>query len=252
MAASRPNAGIARNLGVRAVHLQLVPRPQSIVERRSILNLIEEYGPVEMFKSLKYVDVPVPNTMLAIFRTEEAALKLLRASPIRFSFSSDSDQKHANGETSQASYAGSPGSPSAHQPDLGTEPAHSSTAMSSDRAALAANATRSSSAALSTNSAAPGREYQLQVNVATVHHRDQINVNRYHGPFLVTGKSAIQEDLAKRVPTYGLSDSDLKAPEKHWRILDQELERGRKTHKTLRQMLDEHEVWKSSRNKKAS
>lgn len=226
MATSHSIPGLSRAIGIRAVHLRLVPRPEGMAESRTILQMLQSYGAVEMFKNLKYDALPAPNTMLAIFQSEHAARELLRASPLRFKMSSDSVEDSPEGSRKD--------SHEANQNLAGD--------MSSDRMALAASAARQTSAPSAPafrQTASPTREYQLQINVATMHHRDNINVNPYNGPFAVDKKSAIQEDLAKRVPLLGLSDTNLKKLEKPWRVLLWEREREKKNYKTLRQMMNE-------------
>lgn len=203
-----------------------------MAESREILRLLQGYGKVEMFKNLKYDALPTPNTMLAIFESEEAAQKLLRRSPLRFNMSRD-------------------------EPDDGDDPAEQSNqslaaraetteSTSSDRMALAESAARNefnqARASPLSSAVSVTREYQLQVNIATMHHRDHINASSYHGPFAVDRKSAVQEDLAKRVPLVGLSEINLKKSEKPWRVLAWERERDRKERKSLRQMLSEAAV----------
>ena len=71
------------------------------------------------------------------------------------------------------------------------------------------------------------RIFQLQVNAARARFRDHIDTGHYHGSFALDGKSAIQEDLVKRVPVAGLSAWDWRAVEKPWRIVRKEKEMER-------------------------
>jgi len=75
---------LIRPIANRAVHLRITPRPSSIGESREILRLISQFGEVEYFKNLKYDVIPVPNTIIVIFRDTEAARHCLERSPIRF------------------------------------------------------------------------------------------------------------------------------------------------------------------------
>ncbi len=43
----------ARSLNHRSVHLKIHPVPQTFAARREVLRVIERFGAVEMFKSLK-------------------------------------------------------------------------------------------------------------------------------------------------------------------------------------------------------
>lgn len=101
MASGGALAGLVRPMGRRAVHLRLFPRTETIAEGREVLRLIQQYGRVEMFRNLKYDILSTPSTMVAIFETEESALELLRASPLRFYMrSEDSGERSiSNSET---------------------------------------------------------------------------------------------------------------------------------------------------------
>ncbi|KAK7523049.1 uncharacterized protein IWZ02DRAFT_261008 [Phyllosticta citriasiana] len=68
---------------VRAVHLKVHPRPLSIGESREFLRVLQQFGEVAMFRHLKYDHQPAPHSYLAIFRHQDAASKLLKASPLR-------------------------------------------------------------------------------------------------------------------------------------------------------------------------
>lgn len=74
-----------RSAAARAVHLKVYPRPASLSESRELLSVLQQFGEVTMFKSLRYDYVqPAPNTCLAIYRDATSASKLLKASPLRF------------------------------------------------------------------------------------------------------------------------------------------------------------------------
>ncbi|KAH0361657.1 hypothetical protein KCU65_g8557, partial [Aureobasidium melanogenum] len=91
-------SGLIRPIKGRAVHLRLHPRVETLAESREILRLMQQYGRVEMFRNFKYDALPVANTMIAIFETDEAAQKLLEVSPLRFVMSpegsGDGRQRH--------------------------------------------------------------------------------------------------------------------------------------------------------------
>ncbi|KAI5209558.1 hypothetical protein E4T39_00833 [Aureobasidium subglaciale] len=82
-------SGLVRPIGNRAVHLRLHPRVETLAESREILRLIQQYGRVDMFRNFKYDALPMPNTMIAIYESEEAARKLMEASPLRFVMSAE-------------------------------------------------------------------------------------------------------------------------------------------------------------------
>ncbi|EOD51969.1 hypothetical protein UCRNP2_1240 [Neofusicoccum parvum UCRNP2] len=74
-----------RSAASKAVHLKVYPRPASLSESRELLGVLQQFGEVTMFKSLRFDYVqPAPNTCLAIYRDATSAARLLQASPLRF------------------------------------------------------------------------------------------------------------------------------------------------------------------------
>ncbi|KAL1304532.1 hypothetical protein AAFC00_003514 [Neodothiora populina] len=233
MAASYAIPGVTRAMGLRTVHLRVLPRPEGMAESRAILHMLQGYGKVEMFRNLKYDALPAYNSFLVVFKEEEVARRLARASPLRFTLAHDNlEDGNSNSEdfSSDAS---------------NTLNVNTTGTLSSDRMALADSAAAQRLSAQSRASSPrqhrlgdPSQQYQMTINHSTFHHRDHINVNPYNGPFAIDSKSAIQEDLAKRVPHVGLSDVDLKREEKPWSVLRRESSYEGKQRKTLRQMLE--------------
>lgn len=245
MATSQLIPGLTRGIGKRAVHLRITPRTDSLAQSREILELLRGYGRIEMYRSLKYDTIPAPNTILAIFESEDSAIKLLKSSPLRFTmYEAEPEDDSLNDDLSD--------SPSSL---LEQEPRQTSTAYLDDRNALAQSEAQQASQAAaqprwasssparralsSSSTPPPPRQFQIQANVAFTRHRDNINSNPYNGPFAVDRKSAIQEDLAKRVPLIGLSDLNLKRMEKPWRVLAREVMYEKRDKKTLRQIWHE-------------
>lgn len=185
MASSLPS--LVRPTANRAVHLRITPRPSNIGESREILRLISHFGEIEFFKNLKYDALPAPNAAIVIFRENEAAQHCLKKSPIRF----------------RMGRALTPLAPSAEQ-DQTSKHSAESTLDTSERLQ---------------------RIFQIQANPARAHFRDQLNISHFHGAFQVDGKSAAQQDLAKRVPTLGLSDVNWRAEDKPWKVMTMEKEK---------------------------
>lgn len=78
-------ATAAVSLAARTVHMRIHPTPRTFSERREVLRVLEQFGEVTMFRSLKYHPrTPVPNAFLSIFHDEQAAKKIINTSPIRF------------------------------------------------------------------------------------------------------------------------------------------------------------------------
>ena len=69
----------------RAVHLKIYPIPRNLRESREVLRVLQKFGTVEMFKSLRFdYNSPAPNSAIAIFKEASAAEELRGASPLRF------------------------------------------------------------------------------------------------------------------------------------------------------------------------
>ena len=83
------------------------------------------------------------------------------------------------------------------------------------------------------------RIFQLQTNPARINFRDQVDRAEYHGRFTINTKSAIQQDLAKRVPTPGLSAWEWRKPEKPDRVV-QRTRSGEKRRSLM-------EIWEEGR-----
>lgn len=270
-ATTRTLADLIRPVGNRSLHLRIVPRPQNIAESRAILRLIQRYGEVEMFKSLRYDKIPTPNAALVIMKSSETTRKLLYDSPLRFVMERDEDgvmreqQQEEQGEQQPStrdptmmsqrrdirqnvaaiesqqfmpkSNSGPSPRPSAPTGAWGLPQTQSRNLSTSQR-----QGARPGQQPRGRTSLVPEegpREYQIQVNVATFNHRDHLNVNPYNGTFAVDTKSAIQEDLAKRVPLVGLSDLNLKKEEKPWRVLAWQRKYAEQARRPLRKMLEE-------------
>jgi hypothetical protein len=95
----------SRALTASTVHIKLFPTPRSFPEHREVLRVLERFGEVATFRSLKVgfqhlncnpkIDSKqypqyeprqkVPNAFIALFTTESAAKDLINASPIRYS-----------------------------------------------------------------------------------------------------------------------------------------------------------------------
>lgn len=75
---------IIRPTASRTLHLHLTPRVQNVGESRSILRLLQEFGEVEYFKHLKHDMLSAPQTILCVFKEQEAAQQVLNSSPVRF------------------------------------------------------------------------------------------------------------------------------------------------------------------------
>lgn len=68
-----------------AVHIKIHPRPRNLAESRQILQMLQEYGRVVMYKHLKYEpEAPAHNSAIAIYQNPSSAKDLINASPLTF------------------------------------------------------------------------------------------------------------------------------------------------------------------------
>lgn len=235
---------IVRPLANRSLHMVITPRPANLAESREILRLISHFGEVEMFKSLKYESLSAPNTVLTIFKEEDAAKQCLRRSPLRFTMGRNQQPRTGTDDVERNAL------PTAIPPPTdalsGISPLQPAANLPAGH--MGAPFGLQQSRNMSTRSTQPPSEqedriFQIQVNTSRFNHRDQINVGIFHGPFHIDSKSAAQEDLAKRVPLVGQSDIRLQTENKPWRLMmkDREREVGKdgKKRVTLKSMWEE-------------
>ncbi|KAG4431100.1 hypothetical protein IFR05_013418 [Cadophora sp. M221] len=78
-------ASKARSLPSRTLHLKVFPTPRTFAEQREVLRVIERFGEVSVFKSLKYDPKrPVHDAFLAVYNSESSAQSLENVSPLRY------------------------------------------------------------------------------------------------------------------------------------------------------------------------
>ncbi|TKA81721.1 hypothetical protein B0A49_00610 [Cryomyces minteri] len=280
----RSGAEASRQLATTAVHLKIHPRPANISESRQILRVLQRFGDVVMFKNLRYEPlVPAPSTSLAMYREAESAKNLLRASPLVFTLEPvegggaalEREPEASQEEPPEAASEGSGAAASTTTAIPPTGPIsmasgqgkwgnfHSlppqtrrlSTTHSPQYRVLSAQpppppSLQSSppTPKLALPSSPPlesvAREFHVSVTSSTMNHADYISRERFHGPFQIDTKSAIQEDLAKRVPLNMLGISDIGImhpslnPNKPERIVSKQRVKDR-TRKSLRRLWEE-------------
>ncbi|KAG4412840.1 hypothetical protein IFR04_014024 [Cadophora malorum] len=84
-------AHAARSLTSRTLHLKVHPTPRTFAEQREVLRVIERFGEVSVFKSLKYdPHRPIHNAFLAVYNSASSARKLQNESPLRYRLISES------------------------------------------------------------------------------------------------------------------------------------------------------------------
>lgn len=251
-------ASLGRSTAGRAVHLRITPRPSNITDSREILRLVSQFGEVEYFKNLKYETLSHPTASLVIFREEKAAQECLKRSPIRFRLGpAEADVEEQLNPHQQ------PDPPQ----QQARKPASAYVAAQQSQSHLSSNSSKgptpfgmAQSRSLSTQSlpdpprAVPtlpflqpdpspnaqqptSRIFQLQTNPARTNFRDQVDRAEYHGRFNIDTKSAIQQDLARRVPVPGLSCWEWRKPEKPDRLVQKT--RAAESRKSLMEIWEE-------------
>lgn len=248
-------ASIVRSTANRAIHLRITPRPSNLGESREILALISQFGEVEYFKNLKYDALPGPNASLVIFKSEDAALDCLKRSPIRFRMGrapageeriqrKGRDIEHKT-ETVAPPFDDSAPTTRARGPlftPFGVAPAQkrsmsTNTLPTPPRHADVHNPFQPPPMPL-----LESRVFEIQTNPARVHFRDQINVGRYHGSFLLDTGDIAQKDLLQTVPQPGLSCINWQAEGRPWRHMTKAKQReheGPSRRRSLRELYNE-------------
>ncbi|KAK6597821.1 hypothetical protein H4I96_08773 [Botrytis cinerea] len=73
------------NVSNRTVHVKIFPSARTFAERREVLRVLERFGEVTMFRSLKHHPIsPVQNAFISIFSSATAAQEVINASPVRY------------------------------------------------------------------------------------------------------------------------------------------------------------------------
>ena len=222
----------------RAMHLHISPRPSNLGESREIMRLLSQFGEVEYYKNLKYEEHSQPRSATIIYKDEEAANECLRRSPIRFRMGrATGPPKNGASEGTQnqsstieaENEASLPRGPIGTPFGLGMQTRSMSTShhqlpkppRSTERLYMPFESPRDP------QPAPDSRIFEIVVNRSSRNYRDRINIAHYHGPFAIDTKMVGQGDLAKKVPTPGLSCLDWKAVEKPWHVIQTEKERDK-------------------------
>ncbi|KAF2719637.1 hypothetical protein K431DRAFT_272460 [Polychaeton citri CBS 116435] len=236
---------LLRPVAPRALHIRTTPRPLGLAASRQVLRILEQFGEVEHFRSLKFGgggaagQAVVPNAALVIFREERAAEVVLRRSPVRFRVRAGPAEEAAEVEAEAEVEV----EVQTHAP-WGLRASVQVPQQEKKKTSLPGGQTRSISTASKlqsptttqrskhiphpmprTSSRAGETIYQIEAGPAKFRFRDAVNQGHYHGSFPLDTKSAAQQDLAKKVPLVGLSCWNWKVQGKPWRVAQRE--RGR-------------------------
>jgi len=214
MAQARTFASSASKIASQTVHIKIYPTPQTFSERREVLRVLERYGEVTMFRSLKYDPfAPIHDAFLSTLSTSTAAENLINASPIRYRLvstttSTNYDQQPTTGPVGSA---------------LGSSPQ-----PSGDTEGIISHAEAPSS----------DHVFELRINTSKFPHETHIQGSPLHGPWtpVSTRRSAIAADLADRVPQ-GIGSNALCDWETESALLRTDAGRSIGSHNTMNWMM---------------
>ena len=243
--------------------MRITPRPSNLGESREILRLLSQFGEVEYFKNLKYDALSAPNTALVIYKDESAANECLKRSPIRFRMGKATVKEEPEEDVQDESNHQVPTPSQEDEAPLPRGPVGTPFGLGSPTQVRSMSTSNSSLPRPPRNShrrqmpfeARPqppelseSRIFQIQTNPSSRHFRDQINVNHYHGSFAIDSKMVGQFDLAKKVPTLGLSCVEWKTMDKPWHVVRKEKSRDEKGPMARKRL---SELWEEGRKDRA-
>ena len=171
-------------------------------------------GPLLISKFQHDVRTAKSNKALAIFRSEEDAATFINASPLRFTLEPVVEEKNfidsifAEDEPNPSSSFSSSSS-SAQSPE--------SSENNKDSELESENINNDTTTPITPSARA--KKFMLTADAASVNLRDLVNSNPFFGPFVID-PSAVQEDLATRVPRVGMSFVDIRRPPQWSRIVN--------------------------------
>ncbi|KAG9198275.1 hypothetical protein G6514_010296 [Epicoccum nigrum] len=221
----RRAAAAAADLPQRAVHLRIVPRPANLSESREVFRLLQRFGELNTYYSLKYqYHNPADNVSLAIYRSADAAQQALNASPLVFSLERETHLSDDPGSLDTVAADPDANLPRATSVDVGemTSPSEllhrTATTTSPPSSSSSATATATSIAPLpfTPSPAVPTAKkwFQVTLDRSRVVHADFIERQPLYKQFNPM-KSMAQLDLDKQVPHKGLSDLGRRGPGAH-------------------------------------
>ncbi|EAT78522.2 hypothetical protein HBI56_185190 [Parastagonospora nodorum] len=209
-------------LASRSVHLRIVPRPANLSESREIFRVLQRFGELSMYKSLRFeYHNPADNIALVIFRDANAAQKALDASPIRFALDKvvdPNDEDHLlelrsqdNAEdTHETTPATQSGIDEILRPSVLTTRASPPASPPPKPLTPPPMPFESPSAPPQTRT----KWFQVTVDRSRAVHQDYVERQPFWKQFQPM-KSMAQEDLAKQVPHSGLSDVSKRPMNQH-------------------------------------
>ncbi|KAF1955161.1 hypothetical protein CC80DRAFT_549373 [Byssothecium circinans] len=213
-------------LAQRSVHLRIMPRPSSVSESREILRVLQRFGPMDVYKSLRFeYHNPMGNIALAIYSHADSAQQALNASPIRFALEKYVDRA----EEAQEGDMMEDGANEDADADVNGRdtPAKADDIDDILRPSRLVNSSVAENAPPSEPKPAPlpfeppadapktvSTWFQITVDRSRTVHQDYIEKQPYWARFTPM-KSIAQQDLEKKVPHWGLSDVSKRPPHGH-------------------------------------
>ncbi|CAN9331870.1 unnamed protein product [Alternaria alternata] len=211
-----------RALALRSIHLRIVPRPANLSESREIFRVLQGFGEISTYQSLRYeYQNPADNVAFAIYRHESSAQSALDASPIRFALETSTATE--DNTSTESHYTGEE-----DQEDASTD--HMPQKAGIDEILRPSQLLNRTSAEThrSTPSAPPKpmpfdpppvspkqkkwtKWFQVTVDRTRAVHQDFIERQPYWKQFSPM-RSMAQADLEKKVPHIGLSDISKRPP----------------------------------------
>lgn len=219
----RRAAAAAADLPQRSVHLRIVPRPANLSESREMFRLLQRFGELNTYYSLKYqYHNPADNVALAIYRSADAAQQALNASPLFFSLERETRLSDDPGNLDTVAADPDANLPPATSVDVSemTSPSellHRTTTTTSSPSSSTAAAKSPTAPLPFTPSPAPPtakKWFQITLDRSRVVHADYIERQPLYSNFRPM-KSMAQLDLDKQVPHKGLSDLGRRGPNAH-------------------------------------
>ncbi|USP79287.1 hypothetical protein yc1106_06561 [Curvularia clavata] len=238
-------------LAPRSIHVRIVPRPANLSESREIYRVLQKFGEINTFKSLRVRTLllstcfakeihltvfqyeyqnPAENSAFAIYRDERSAQRALDASPLRFSLekvgpsTTNPNQFHSAEEEEGGAEGHDQLGAVTEQtsPDQGMDMMlrPSQLANPSLRPASTTKPTPQptpmpfESSPASPKQTTQTKWFQVTLDRSRVVHQDYIERQPFWKQFSPM-RSMAQEDLAKTVPHPGLSDISKRPPNAH-------------------------------------
>ncbi|KAF1985559.1 hypothetical protein K402DRAFT_421851 [Aulographum hederae CBS 113979] len=219
-----------KNIVQNAVHLRVDPQPRDMGETRAMLRVLKEFGEIVSFKHAKHsygtatgavgnqLNIAV-NVFCVIFRTREAANAILKASPLKFSLElareSDDEYDDEQQENTDSERADNTTTKEDHtDPSLPLSDQQLNANLRAEAAATTASESSQTKATQPENSEnrpeIVTRNFRIVADIWQGNILDHIARGPFYHGFTIDRKTLAQRDLELKVPSYALSDVNLR------------------------------------------